>query len=53
VAAGTPEEVAANPASVTGRYLGPLLARGTGTPHATVASPAAKKPRAKRAAKPS
>ncbi|MBC7861241.1 MAG: excinuclease ABC subunit UvrA [Burkholderiaceae bacterium] len=25
IASGTPEEVAANPASVTGRYLGPLL----------------------------
>ncbi|MGU7895954.1 hypothetical protein, partial [Escherichia coli] len=25
VAAGTPEDVAKNPASVTGKYLGPLL----------------------------
>jgi excinuclease ABC subunit A len=55
VASGTPEEVAANPASVTGRYLKALLARGNG--HAAAALTAgtgagAKKPRAKRAAKP-
>ena len=29
VAEGTPEEVAAQPRSVTGRYLAPLLARRT------------------------
>ena len=28
VAEGTPEQVAANPASHTGRFLAPLLARG-------------------------
>ncbi len=28
VATGTPEDVAANPASHTGRYLGPILERG-------------------------
>jgi excinuclease ABC subunit A len=38
VAQGTPEEVAANPASHTGRFLAPLLER-----HAPVAKPKRKR----------
>ncbi|MBS7791928.1 excinuclease ABC subunit UvrA [Roseococcus sp. SDR] len=40
VASGTPEEIAANPESHTGRFLAPILAR-----HAPVAAPKAKRAR--------
>jgi excinuclease ABC subunit A len=36
VAEGTPEEVARDPASHTGRFLRPLLGRGGGTAHGCV-----------------
>ncbi len=46
VAEGTPEQVAANPASFTGQYLAPLLAREGAAP----AEAAAAKPKRKKAA---
>jgi excinuclease ABC subunit A len=40
VAHGTPEEIAANPESHTGRFLAPILAR-----HAPMATPKARRAR--------
>ncbi|MBY0354413.1 MAG: excinuclease ABC subunit UvrA [Rickettsiales bacterium] len=48
VAQGTPEEVAATKASVTGRYLAPLLAKHTGTSTAKPAKASAPPTKAKR-----
>jgi excinuclease ABC subunit A len=48
IAQGTPEDVAANPASHTGRFLAPMLARDTALRRAP-SKPAARKSRKKTA----